>query len=317
MRHQATTILAVAVLLVPLKVTSAAPPSVTPESMAQLELNQTNLTAALLSFLDIVAGGDVDATARFFGKQQRYEREVAQFEALSREEKQRKNEQALQEAETYKSWYPFDLDDKLDRSKDAYPQLLELGHQLSIAEYENYLKHDGKTYLNNVEDTLPLAVLMHEGKRTIENVQLRNQGRRVALAMDVLYSIPKGILSAAPMKKYYGKGASYCIVLTKDVDRVMMDYSAKQLLFGELDPAADLGAFREVKSATLKCNLICHKGDGMQVGRGSPFRSNNFGSFCLFKFNFRTPELGTLTFHGEDEETNKSMQATPNGAPDG
>ena len=307
MTYRMAIILAVLTFAVPLcEVMSADSQNPTPETMAQTELNQTSLTTALLSFLDIVAAGDVKSTARFFGEQQQYERDMAQFNALPDPEKQKKNEQSLRDAETYKSWYPFNLDDKLDRTKDAYPQLRKLGYDLTLSEYEKYLKHDAKSYLNNVEDALPFALLMREGKGTPGQGQFRDQGRRISLAMDITYAVPKGLLSGAPMKKYYGKGTSYCVVLTKDVKGVLAGYGPKKLLYGELNPATDVGRFREIKSVTIKCNLICEKRDGsvgMQVGRGSPFRSNSFGSFCLFKYNFRTPELGSITFYDEDKKT--------------
>jgi len=309
MTYRTATILAVLALAVPLNdVISADLRNPTPETMAQAQLNQAALTTALLSFFDIVASGDVESTAQFFGEQQQYERDMAHFNELPAPEKQKKNKQALREAETYKSWYPFDLEDKLDRTKDAYPQLRKLGYDLTVSEYEKYLKHDVKSYLNNIEDTLPFALLMREGTRTSGQGQFRDQGRRVSLAVELTYTVQKSLLSGAPMKKYYGTGTSYCVVLTKDVNRVTTDYGAKRLLFSELNPATDLGRFREIKSVTIKCNLICDKKNGsvgLQVGRGQPFTPNSFGSFCLFKYNFRTPELGAITFYDEDKETNK------------
>jgi hypothetical protein len=280
----------------------------TPEAMAEQELNQSTLTASLLCFLEIIARSDVESTAQFFGDQQRYERQIAQFNSLPKEERQRKNEEALREAEAYKSWYPFDLDERLERTRDVYPQLLKVGYDLQISEYRKYLKHDATDYLNNIEDSLPFALAMREGKRIVGQPQFRDQGRRVSLAVEIEYAVPKGVLSGARMKKYYSKGTSYCVVLTKDVHAVMTEYGPNKLLFGELNPATDLAGFRGIKSVTIKCNLICDKRDGsvgMQVGRGQPFTPNNFGSFCLFKYNFRTPELGSITFGNEESETNK------------
>lgn len=275
--------------------------AISPEFLATTDLDEETLSNAMFFLLAVLHHGDAEAALRFFGEQRSYERQLKAFDGLPAPEKREKNDQVLKAASESGYWHVVDPEGKFDKNKEAYPQLLRLDYERRVTEYTTYLKNDPQRYLDNIEDIYPLSLLLGKCGQRVTSVKRTDPGSwTAALAMEISYKVPRGLLSAAPLKTYVGEGTSYCVVAAADVPDVLAKYDREKPLFGELNPATDLGAFKPVAEVTLFCILICDKredGLSIQVGRGRAIRPNSFGSFCLFKFNFRTPEIGLIKFY--------------------
>ena len=279
----------------------AAEQGICPEYLARTDLDRETLSNAMLFLLNALHHGDVEAVLRFFGEQESYERQLNAFQQLPVPEKRKKNEEILHAVSESRYWHAFDPEGKFDKDQEAYPQLLRLAYERRVAQYTRRFRNDPQTYLDNIEDIYPLSLLLGKCEQNIVSAKRIDPGSWTAgLTMEISYRVPRGLLSAAPLRTSVGEGTSYCVVATADVPDILANYDREKPLFGELNPATDLGAFKPVAQVTLFCILICNRREdflSVQVGRGRTVRPHSFGSFCLFKFNFRTPEIGLIEFY--------------------